>query len=407
MDEWRRFPMLPIAGAVGHAAGIAHVYGFSAYIGPISQEFGWSRTLTTIGLTIVMLVQAAGAIPVGILVDKLGSRKIGLVGLLLAPLGFALLGTATGAESNWILLWFVMAFLALPVQSTIWASAVATRFHASRGLALAVAMCGGSLANALFPWLGAFLILRFGWEAAMPYQAAIMVAVTFPFMFLFFRGARDGVEGSLDDATIAEKMNNEPGMTLKQGIRSTIYQRLLLCGILYTFVVPPLSVHFLVIQTDGGIDPIRAAQITGLIGVSSIIGRVTTGFLIDRVNAAAVGAIAFLMPAIACGVLLAGGVNIWGAAFAAVLLGLTQGAEIDIFGYLTAKYFGLRNFGSLFGGMLLSLSVGTALGPLAASQLFDISGDYSLFLWGSIACVLLCSTCFATLPRPRLIEAAG
>jgi len=408
LQEWRRYPMLPLTGALGHATGAIHTFGFAAYIGPISEDMGWSRTLTTLGLTITMLVQALGAVPMGMLVDRFASRRIGLIGSLLTPLGLALLGTATGSEANWIFLWFVMACFAVPVQSTIWSSAIATRFHHSRGLALAVAMCGGSLAAALFPWMATILMGSVGWKSALVYQAAIWAALTFPVMFLFFRGARDGGgkgEGE-DRGRRTPDLSGEAGMTLREGIRSPVYRRMLIAGTLFTLVVPTLSVNFIVIQTDGGIDAVSAAKIAGLIGMSSVVGRIGTGLLIDRLNAAVVGAAALLMPAVACAVLLFTGVTPMGVALAAILLGLTQGAEIDIFGYLTTRYFGLNSFGALFGGVLLSLSLGTGLGPVIASRIFDQTGSYSLFMGLSIACVIAASLCFAGLPRPGLLTTA-
>jgi MFS family permease len=400
--EWRRAPMLPFAGLIGHATAVFHINGFSPFIVPVSLDFGWSRTLTTIGLTVILLMQAASSIPIGFLVDRLGSRKIALVGLISAPLGFALLGTATGTQSNWIILWLILGLMAMPVQSTIWTAAISSRFQASRGLALGVSMCGTSLAAALFPWLGAVLIQHFGWQKAMQYEALIWIALTYPFMFLFFRGAHDKQPGGQP----APQLAAETGMTLKQGLRSSVFWRMLLVGGLYTFIIPTMIINFIPIQTDGGIDMVRAAQIAGAIGLASFVGRLASGFLVDRISATRVGAVAFLTPAVGCAILLCYGINPASAIAAGILLGLAQGAELDVFGYLTSRYFGMRNFGSLFGCILLSLTLGSGLGHIGASMIFDATGSYSSFMWLTIVVTVLCSMCFLTMPEPGLLKEA-
>ncbi|SFF77720.1 Nitrate/nitrite transporter NarK [Novosphingobium sp. CF614] len=397
--------MLPIAGLIGHATAVFHINGFSPFIVPVSEEFGWSRTLTTFGLTIILLIQALGSIPIGLLVDRFASRRIGLVGMISAPLGFALIGSASGDQTNWIVLWFIMGIVALPVQSTIWTSAISSRFQASRGLALGVSMCGTSLASALFPWLGAVLIQHYGWHRAILYEALIWIVVTYPVMLLFFRGARDVARTDPTDPIVAAAAA-EPGMTLTQALRSSVYLRLLLAGAMYTFVIPPMIYNYMAIQTDGGIDTIVAAKTAAAIGFASVVGRLTTGFLIDHFNAARVGAVAFLLPSIGCAVLLTQGVGTGSALAAAIMLGLTMGAELDIFGYLTTRYFGMRKIGSLFGCILLSLSLGSGLGPIVASYNFDTHGNYSGFMMLTIIVTLLCSAIFVTLPRPGLIEQA-
>jgi MFS family permease len=402
-QEWRRAPLLPLAGLIGHATAVFHINGFAPFIVPVSEDFGWSRSMTTLGLTIILLMQAVGSIPIGMLVDRIGSRPIALVGLISAPVGFALLGTATGSQANWIVMWLIMGVLAMPVQSTIWTAAISSLFKTSRGMALGVSMCGTSLAATLFPWLGAVLIEHFGWQRAMLYEALIWVALTYPFMFIVFRGGRDRprVGESKPEAAL------EPGMTLAQGLRSTVFLRMLLVGAAYTFIIPTMVVIFVPIQTDGGIDMVLAAQIAAVIGIASFVGRLASGYLVDRVSATRVGAIAFLTPAISCAILLAYGISPITAVIAGVLLGLAQGAELDVFGYLTSRYFGMRNFGALFGCVLLSLTLGAGLGHVGASMIFDATGDYSAFMWLTIIVTMLCSLCFITMPRPQLLKEAG
>ena len=102
--------------------------------------------------------------------------------------------------------------------------------------------------------------------------------------------------------------------------------------------------------------------------------------------------------------LLLHGVDAGSATVAGILIGLAYGAELDVFAYLTTRYFGLRNFGSLFGGILFSLSLGAGLGPVLASHIFDTFGNYTGFMWLTVLVALMCSACFMSLPKPGLLE---
>jgi MFS family permease len=335
----------------------------------------------------------------GFLIDRVGPRRIALVGLITAPLGFALLGTATGSEVNWIVLWLVMGTAAMAVQGTVWTAAISQSFQTSRGFALGVSMCGTSLAAALFPWLGAVLIKSFGWQKAMLYEALIWIALIYPIMFLTFRTGRDKEHASERVARVAL----ETGMTLKQALRSSVFWRMMVVGAAYTFVIPTMIINFIPIQTDGGIDPVQAAKFAAAIGFASLAGRLTSGFLVDRISATRVGAAAFVTPALGCAILLFYGITPPSAIFAGIMLGLAQGAELDVFGYLTSRYFGTRYFGSLFGCILLALTLGSGLGHVGASLVFDATGSYSGFMWLTAIVTVLCSLCFMTMPKPGLL----
>lgn len=402
--EWRRYYMLPIAAALGYATSVIHIYGLGPYIEPISQSFGWSRTQTMIGLTISTLVQAIFSIPIGLLVDRLGPRLFGLAGVVLTTAAFALLGTASGDKTQWYFFWGVLAVATLPVQATIWTSAVATRFEASRGLAFAITLCGASVAATIFPILGTWLIGRYGWQTALPVQAAIWVAIAFPVILIFFRGAKD--KRARPSQADREKAQELAGVSLSEGLRSSIYHRLLLASLLFTFTIIALVVHFVPILTDRGADPLKAAGIASLVGIFSIVGRLATGLLLDRFRGSLVGAVVFLLPALGCLCLLLAGDEFLGQAIAASLIGLTLGAEVDVIVYLTTQHFGLKTFGGLYGGLLAALSIGTATGPLGAAAVFDQFGSYAPFLWFTLAFMVASSVALASLPRPAFVRLA-
>ena len=399
-QEWRRFGLVPISGALGYACSVIHIYGLGVFIEPISAEFGWSRTATTIGLTLSTVIQALCAVPIGMAVDRYGPRRLGIVGVLLTCAAFANLSTATGSMANWYMVWIVMSFASLAVQATIWTSAVASRFQASRGMALAVTLCGASVALIVFPWLGAELIRAYGWRSAMRIEAAIWLAVAWPVVILLFRGARDEPRKESESAPAAAA-SALPGISLGQGMKSTVFVRLLVVALLFTFAMIGLNVHFPLILKAHGYDPVGAAALASVIGWASVPGRLVTGFLLDRLRASVVGAVAFLLPAMACGLLLLGGDSGLTIGVAAAFIGFTLGAEVDVLVFLTTRYFGLRNFGGLYGGILAALSVGTAFGPLAASRAFDLWQSYDPFLIGTVALLTLSSLLLFSLPRPR------
>jgi MFS family permease len=399
LGEWRRYGLLPIAAALGYATCVIHIYGLSVYIEPIAKDFGWSRAAVTFGMTISTVIQAICAIPIGLAVDRFGPRPMALAGVALACAAFANISTASGSDGNWYLLWIIMSLASLPIQATVWTSAVASRFAASRGLALAVTLCGASVSLIVFPWLGALLIQNYGWRQAMRIEALIWVCVAWPVVFFLFRGAQDRQKGQTKIAKASVAVL--PGVALLTGLKSNIFWRLFLVALLFTFGTIGLNVHFPLVLKGYGFSPLAAAGLASLIGWFSIPGRLVTGLLLDRFRASLVGSAAFLLPAMAAAILLYGGGSTLSIGLAAAMIGFTLGAEVDVLVFLTSRYFGLKSFGALYGGILAALSIGTAFGPLIAARIFDLSGNYDKFLIATIGMMVLSSLTLASLPRPR------
>ena len=111
-----------------------------------------------------------------------------------------------------------------------------------------------------------------------------------------------------------------------------------------SFSLYGLLPHFVPLLTDRGMRPADAAWAASSIGVTIIIARVIIGYLIDRFFAPRVALVFFLLSAAGIGLLAASDAPV--AAFvAAILVGLSIGAEIDLLAYLSGRYFGLRHFG--------------------------------------------------------------
>jgi MFS family permease len=398
-DEWRHYPMLPVAAALGYATSVIHIYGLSPYVKPLGTAFGWSRADVFSGLVVATFIQALMSIPVGMMVDRFGPRRLGVIGVLLSAAAFALFSTATGKPGNWLMLWVVMAIATLPIQATVWTSAVASRFEKSRGMAFALTLCGASLAGLVFPLLATLLIKTQGVKAAFAAQAGLWILIAFPLIFLFFRGARDAPKDGKEVGPAAS--DSKGGMSFLEGLTSPVYIRLLIASLLFTFTIVALSLNLIPILTDRGMSDLEAAGIASLAGMSSIVGRLGTGFLLDRFRASIVGSIIFLLPVAGCLVLIFSGTSAAGATLAAILTGLTLGAEIDVIAYLVTRHFGLKSFGKLYGGLLAALSIGTATGPWTAAKVFDTYGNYLPFLWLTIGFMIVSSVALFSLPRPE------
>lgn len=138
-------------------------------------------------------------------------------------------------------------------------------------------------------------------------------------------------------------------------------------------------IHLVPLLTDRGVSAQNAALATSVGAGGALLARAGTGYLLDRFFAPHLAVYFFCASAL--GIILLWSDVIGGLAFvAAVLVGLGQGAELDILPYAISRYFGLHAFGEIYGSTFAAVTLGAAIGPLVMGVSFDATGSYSLAL---------------------------
>jgi len=399
-EEWKKHWTLPLAAGLGNVGSIIHIYALGAFMAPLSAEFGWSRAEISSGITVSNSGTAILGLVVGWLVDRLGPRKVGIVGITAMALAFGLLGTATGSYFNWLFHWFLIALAATATQTTIWTSAVTTRFDRSRGLAIALTIAVNGAAATLLPILSTLAIGGLGWRHAFFAVAGGWIAITLPMVLLFFRGAAEEHVATNREKRLPASAHL-PGMDVRESLTSIAFIRLAITGCLFSFVAMSMIVHFVPILTDRGLGAVEAASIAGIVGIASITGRFVTGYLLDRFPAERVALVGLSLPVLSALLLLYGHSALAYSA-AAAIAGFSLGAELDVLIYLTSRRFGLKRFGTIFAVIMVAMTAGTATGPLSAGAIFDRYGSYDNYLMLIIPLVLIAALSVGTMaPAPK------
>ena len=137
-----------------------------------------------------------------------------------------------------------------------------------------------------------------------------------------------------------------------------------------------------------------------------MFSRIIIGFLIDRFFAPHVALACFALTAIGLAV-LAGGATYSLAFVAAIFIGLSFGAEIDLLAFLTSRYFGVANFGKVYGILFTSFLIGTSFGPYAYGLVYEATGSYAWILATCVPIILVAAIATGFLPNYPDLEQEG
>lgn len=400
--EWRAHWPVVLAACAGYAASTIITYSSSLFIQPLQDEFGWSRAQAMSGHSVAAIAGVLFAPLTGLFVDRFGPRRIGVAAVLAICVATALLGLAGPDIWTWRLLWVPLAFAIILIQPSVWTAAVTSLFAAGRGLALAVMLCGGSIASIVTPPLTYFLIENYGWRLAWSGLGIFWGVIALPLVWCFFTSARDKARTAA--ITAPDIATRVPRPSIRDsGMLSIRYLQLLLGAVLIASVVVTLAVSVVPILSASGIDRAQAAGIASLLGVSAIVGRLTIGALLDRINGRFLAALCVSLPIIGISILLSAPGSSAAAAIAVLVFGFSLGAELDVIAYLTSRYFRTENFGFLFGtiGGFLGLASGNM--PVALNAVFDATGSYTPALWAAIPICTVAAILFLLLgPYPDI-----
>jgi MFS family permease len=383
------------------------VFFFSAgtFIAPLEQAFHWSRTQITASFIIFAIVGALLSPPVGMMLDKWGTRRMALCGAPLVGLGFALFSTLNGSIFQWLGYWLLLAICSQFIMVTVWSKAIANNFSKSRGLALSLAMMGNGVTTIVAPVLANYLIENFGWRTAyfaLGLGWGGLVTVTSFFMLHDHRGRQKA-------ATVEEQQPAAPltGYTVSEGLRSVAFVKIVVSVVLCNILNIGLIVHLVQILAWAGLPRDTAVWITSSLGISMMVGTFSFGLVGDRLPAKWVTAFTVAAPAISCALLLRPGLSVLQGAIAANFFGLVIGAQMPSYTYLSTRQFGMRSFGALQGFGNTATSIATALAPAIAAMVFDRTGSYSTYLLAGIPLCVVAAILLLTLGREPQFEPAA
>jgi MFS family permease len=369
MPEFRRSWKVLLAAMIGVGLCVTGLpnYAVGLFIGPLSHEFGWSRSAVSLW-TVWQFGALACVTPViGVLIDRLGTRPVALISIPLFSASIASMSLLGGDIRMLYLLAVATSVFGGGTIVTLYSKTVNGWFKVGRGRALGFLGSGIALASIFGPRAVQAVIDREGWRMGFVFLA-LLVLLVFPVVyFLLFEKERGDAGPGTAPAT---------GLTLRQAVGTPMFWYQAVTYVLMSLLTNGLMITLVTYLTDQKMTRAEAAGHLGLFGVSSLLGRLASGFVFDRFRAPPVCAAVYFLAALAAAALA-----IFGVRFASVCIvatGLALGSETDALSYLTARYFGMKAYGEIATLFAVGIAVGNGIGPYAISRLREASGGYEV-----------------------------
>lgn len=390
------------AAAIGMSTGPGQ-FAFGSlglFMLPLNEEFGWSRSQISLASTFFTLSLALTMPYLGHLVDRFGSRIILFPSILICAALLAAIPLL--ADQLWILLllFILMGSLGAGANALPYLRVISAWFDRRRGLAIGIAMGGSGLGFAYVPPMLQAMIDNFGWRSGYYLLAVLTILIAIPLVYFFLH--ENPPQEEFD--RVKEKSESVPLLEADTHfVLSEILKRPLLWQLFFIFCLLSFSLygvlaHLVPMLVDRGMSSANAAMVQFTLGMGVVASRIIVGYIVDRVFAPYVAVVCFIITGIGISILAMGSVGA-PVFIAATLIGLSMGAEIDLLAFLTSRYFGVENFGRVYGILFMSFLIGTSLGPLAYGAAYETYGSYRYVLILCIILIGVCCVATALLPK--------
>jgi MFS family permease len=395
--------------------GGAFTYGFSLFVDPLAETFGWPRSaITGVWSGALMASLLLGPV-VGYLIDRFGGRVMVWVGLPIFSLSYILMTRLDNYAIFFVVIVVCMGFGLATGMNAPGEAEVAYWFRRKRALAMGVASAGTGVAGiTLVPVIG-WLITHRDWQEAALILGVAMAVTALPLGWVMkgrpeeYGEHVDGIPPELAPAVekttrvTPRPRQSERAFTAGQAFRTSTFWLLNLAFGLRWLGVAMVSVHQVPYLESLGYSAATAAFFLGLALALSAVTRVLLGWLADRGGVRRWLMIAYLFQGASLVVLL----DIrgtWLLYVYAVLFGMGA-AALPLSSALVADYFGRRNYATIQGTGRAFGQVGRVLGAMLGGVVYDLTGSYHIaFLSTAIAFFIAVGVLAIARPPERIPE---
>ena len=385
-SEFRLGWRVVLASILGVACGASPVpfNAIGQLLGPVHAEFGWSFKDILLGITLFGVIAAFMAPVFGWLSDRYGVRPVALWSLFAFGATFGTLAFVPGSIWAWWLGWSLCGLVGIGSTPVTWTRGVNLWFFRQRGLALGLTLIGTGLTALAVPWLARYTIDHFGWRQVFPVLACLPLLVALPVGLWLFREPR--LEQRPVEVSRGAALT---GVAAAAAIRDYRFWLIFMSGLLIAVAYGGIFVNLQQMFELKGFSKITSTGIVSTLSMSILVGRLGTGWLLDRVWAPWVASPLLSIPAIACILLAGSALSLPLAYLCALLVGLAAGAETDLIAYLAGRYFGMAHYGKIYGSLYMPFGFGSAVSPALYGWARDVTGNYNLALYIAMAMFII------------------
>jgi MFS family permease len=356
-------------------------YSFGVFFKPLIAEFGWTRAATSGIFSLYMVVRAVFSIVMGYFCDRRGPRLTVSLGAVSMGLGLLFISRS---KTIWQLYIFygVMGGIGAASFYAPLASTVSKWFTKKRGLVLGIYSAGIGIGTVIFSPLTEFFIDTYSWRTSFVILGMMTLGIILA-SALFLRSSPQEmglepegrrVEG-FQAAGPGARDRSRKGLSFGDAWLTLPFWLILFVEMVsYMVSITPL-VHIVPFATDTGISPMVAASLLAVIGGCSIVGRVVTGAVSDKVGAKNLLPVMLMIEAVMLFFLMESKGTTMFYLFA-ILFGLAYGGSVPLIPAVTADFFGPGSMGTIFGVISFGGILGGAFGPLLAGTLHDSTQSY-------------------------------
>ena len=351
--------------------------GLGTILVALERQFGWSRTALSGAFS---LARVEGAIlgPVeGLLVDRVGTRKMVFIGYILMGLGFLWLGQV---ETLWA---FYASFMLITLGSGLggWLAIIAmvnNWFTRQRTFAMASAMSGIHFGGLLVPLL-ALGIEAFEFSGAATIIGVFLLIVVGPAAKAIRNHPEDmGLQPDGDSDNSSESVlteDDEPDFTAAQALRTPAFWILTVMQVASSVAIVTLALHLVPKLTDMGMTLSGAGTVVLTYTIVALPSQFLSGYFADRLPKTLMIAIFLAIQGIAL-TIIAFADTILLAYIFALLYGIGFGGRNPLTTAIRGEYFGRKAFATIMGISQFPMNIGMIGAPLFAGYMFDTTNSY-------------------------------
>ncbi|MFH0913984.1 MAG: MFS transporter [Chloroflexota bacterium] len=354
------------------ALTFASGFSFGVFLTPFRESLGASSAAVSGAYSLCTFIYTGLAPFTGWGVDRYGPRATAFLGGLFMVAGLLL---TRQVQSLWQLYaTYALIGVGMSAAYTPLMTTVSRWFTRRRGLAVGIVSAGIGAGPLIMAPLARYLTEIQGWRFAflvMGLAAALIV----PLAFLLRRSPPKEVSAP-NSPPERRQVSYSPDFSLREAVGTRAFWLFALMYFLVGVGLQMVNAHIVTYSEVKGISPLAAAAVLSTISGSSIIGKVSTGIISDRMGRRRVLTTSVLLE----GLMILGMVGAPGAFplfAAAVFFGFGYGGHSTSFPAIIGEMLGLTNMGAILGAAVFFWGIGGAIGPTLAGRIFDLTGDYA------------------------------